>query len=45
MAHFLIEQGVDPTQSTKFLSDGGETVRIAKWLNPIVTAFLGRSLK
>ena len=30
MAHFLIEQGVHPTQPTTFLSDGGETVRIAQ---------------
>ena len=30
MAHFLTEQGVDPTQPTTFLSDGGETVRIAQ---------------
>ena len=30
MARFLIEQGVDPTQPTTFLSDGGETVRIAQ---------------
>ena len=30
MAHFLAEQGVDPTQPTTFLSDGGETVRIAQ---------------
>lgn len=30
MAHFLAEQAVDPTQPTTFLSDGGETVRIAQ---------------
>ncbi|MDQ2944586.1 MAG: hypothetical protein M3Y27_01345 [Acidobacteriota bacterium] len=30
MAHFLTEQGVDPTQPTPFLSDVGETVRIAQ---------------
>jgi hypothetical protein len=30
MAHFLAEQGVDPTQPTTLLSDGGETVRIAQ---------------
>ncbi|MGH8210694.1 MAG: IS1096 element passenger TnpR family protein [Steroidobacteraceae bacterium] len=30
MARFLAEQGVDPTQPTTFLSDGGETVRIAQ---------------
>ncbi len=29
-AHFLTEHGVDPTQPTTFLSDGGETVRIAQ---------------
>ncbi len=30
MAHFLTEQGVDLAQPTTFLSDGGETVRIAQ---------------
>jgi hypothetical protein len=30
MARFLTEQGVDPAQPTTFLSDGGETVRIAQ---------------
>ena len=28
MAHFLIEQGVDPVQPTTFLSDGGETLQV-----------------